>query len=180
MQIKQSYTYKYEQKHFSRNIEHKETVGGQCFKNVKGYCKTYKELGRNVLVSLVFGMRSWDDGNCTYGYHYLVKDADTGEFTDPQYSRYTFVELHSWTPEEYDKECDEFEFENKVHPAEEFAYHYVMKYNKQILAVMRFIKTQGWCKTSDKKLKDVCYVDPEELNVKPKYGNQELELFNIG
>lgn len=179
MQIKQSYTYKYEQRHFSRNIDHPITEGGQCFKNVKGYCKTYRELGRNVLVSLVFGMRSWDDGNCTYGYHYLVKDAETGEFSDPQYSRYTFVELHSWEPEDYEKECSEFESEQGVHPAEEFAYSYVLKYNKQILAAMRFIKTQGWCKLSDKKLKEVCSADPDEV-CEPQYGKQEISLFNIG
>lgn len=179
MQIKQAFTYRYDQNYFQRNIEHKVTKAGECFRNVKGYCNTYENLGRNVSVALVFGLRSWDT-SCTYGYHYLVKDSDTGEYSDPQYSRHTFVELHSWSLSDYEKECKEFEENHNVHPAEEFAYYYVLKYKKQLLAAMKFIKSQGHCKLTDAEIKEVCYTDPEQHIEIPKYGKKEIEPLNIG
>lgn len=179
MQIKQAFTYRYDQKHFQHNIEHEVTEAGACFRNVKGYCKTYEELGRNCHVSLVFGLRTWDSG-CSAGYHYLVKDASTGEYSDPQYSRYTFVELHSWSLSEYMKECEEFEALHKTHPAEEFAYHYVREYKKQLSAALKFIKAQGHCKLSDAEIKEICYTDPLQHTEIPKYGKKEIEPLNIG
>lgn len=179
MQIKQASTYRYDQRHFQRNIDHEVTVAGECFRNVKDYCRTYEKLGRNVLVSLVFGLRTWED-NCTYGYHYLVKDCDTGEYSDPQYSRYTFVELHSWSLVDYEKECGEFEENYGIHPAEEFAYHYVRNYKKQLSAAMKFIKSQGHCKLTDAEIKEVCYTSPYQHTEMPKYGTKEIKLFDIG
>lgn len=179
MQIKQAFTYGYEQEHFGKNLEH-VTVASECFKNVKNYCKTYKELGRNVRVSLVMGLRAWDSGTCTYGYHYLVKDADTGQYSDPQYSRYTFVELHSWTPEEYEQECKMFEHNYDGHPAEEFAFYYVELYQKQLRAALKFIKTNGWSRLlSDKAINEYVSLFDEQLTAKPEFGKTEVALFNI-
>ena len=178
MQIKQSNTYKYETKHFGKMLEH-DVVAGECFNNVKTFCSTYASLGRNVSVSVVIGMRSWDDGGATYGYHYLVKDEDTGEYSDPQYARYTFVELHSWSLKDYIRECEVFEDKYGGPPAEEFAFHYAVIYKKQLLAALKFIKSQGWCRVSDAKLKEYLQIDADVLTVQPKYGRKAIECFNI-
>lgn len=179
MEIKQAFTYKYETKHFGEMLKH-DVVAGQCFKNVANFCKTYADKGRNVMVSLTFGMRTYEEGATSYGYHYLVRDADTGEYSDPQYSRYTFVELHSWTLEDYVKECKEFENVHDIYPAEEFAYHYVHRFKKQLSAAMKFIKSQGYCKLTDAEIRESVRTDVKELLVKPKYGTQEIYCFNIG
>ena len=85
MKINQADTYKYEISHFGKLVEHAEGKAGACFDNVIDYCEKYKELGQNTGVSLVLGLRTFDDDKCTMCYHYLVKNNDTGEFSDPQY-----------------------------------------------------------------------------------------------
>jgi hypothetical protein len=178
LKIQQADRYKYEMRHFGKSVEGFKIESGQCFENVKGFCDKYASLGRSVRVSLVLGLRTWGKSDLTFGYHYLVHDEDTGEYSDPQYGRYTFIELHSWSVKEYDKECVEFERSYDMHPAQEFAYHYIEKYKKQLTAVIKLIKTQGHCKLSDANIRARLTSEPEE-RIQPKFGRQEIELFRI-
>lgn len=180
MKIHQANTYVYEKKHFGKLLEQDKGVAGECFKNVKQFCKEYRALGRHASVSLVIGMKAWDSGDATMCYHYLVKDDETGEFTDPQYWRYTFIELHNWSLEEYEKECDKFESENDYHPAQEFFTWYVYSgYAKIIENSIKLIKSlASWrVKLSDKAIET--YLKGEYDDCQPKFGTRIIEKLQI-
>lgn len=180
MKIHQANTYAYEKKHFGKLLEQDKGVAGECFKNVKQFCKEYRALGRQASVSLVIGMKAWDTGDATMCYHYLVKDDETGEYADPQYWRYTFIELHNWTLEEYEKECDKFESENDYHPAQEFFSWYVYSgYAKIIENSIKLIKSlASWrVKLSDKAIET--YLKGEYDDCQPKFGTRIIEKLQI-
>lgn len=180
MKIHQANSYAYEMNHFGKPLEFSSGVAGECFKNVKQFCKEYTNAGRNVSVSLVIGMRSWDSGEATMCYHYLVKDNETGEYSDPQYRRYTFIELHNWSLEDYEKECDKFESENDYHPAQEFFTWYVYSgYAKVIENSVKLIKSlSSWrVKLSDKAIET--YLKGEYDDCQPKFGTRIIEKLQI-
>lgn len=159
MTIHQANTYKYEMKHFGKLLEQNKGAEGECFKNVKKFCKDYLELDRDVSVSLVIGMRAWCEGEATMCYHYLVKDNTTGEFIDPQYWRYTFIELHNWSLEDYEQECNHFEEKFGYPPAQEFFSWYCQSgYRKIIENALKLIKSLSHfrVKLPDKKIESYC------------------------
>lgn len=180
MKIQQANTYVYEKENFGRLLEQDKGVPGQCYRNVKQFCKDYQLLGKDVSVSLVVGMRAWDSGQATMCYHYLVKDNQTGEFADPQYWRYTFIELHNWSVSDYIKECEMFEDEHGYHPAEEFFSWYCSNgYSKIIENSLKLIKSLScWrLKLSEKDIEIYCR--NEYAGCKPNYGHQVIEKLRI-
>ena len=64
MKIEHAFTYQYETKRFGKMLEHSPAKEGSCFDNVINFCKLYREKGRNTGVSLVVGLRGWDNA-CT-------------------------------------------------------------------------------------------------------------------
>lgn len=180
MKIHQANTYTYENGHFGKLLEQGQGVPGECFKNVKKFCEDYRLAGRDVSVSLVVGMKAWDTAEATMCYHYLVKDNQTGEFADPQYWRYTFIELHNRSLEEYNQECDKFQEENGYHPAEEFFSWYCLNgYGKAIEHSLKLIKSLSdfRVKLADKEIEAYrrgCYD-----GCKPLYGKQVIEKLRI-
>lgn len=180
MKIEHAFTYQYETKHFGKMLEHSPAKEGSCFDNVINFCKLYREKGRNTGVSLVVGLRGWDNA-CTMGYHYLVKDDDTGEFSDPQYSRYTFIELHNWSLDEYIKECDEFEAQHgERHSSEFYEWYKENGFYKPMINALKLIKSLAGYRIptlSDKAIKD--YVDTYLVSEKPKYGTQIIKRLNL-
>jgi hypothetical protein len=180
MKIQQADTYQYEMKHFNKLLGMDKGVAGECFKNVKQFCKEYQSAGRKTSISLVIGMKSWDSGEVTMCYHYLVKDDETGEYTDPQYWRYTFIELHNWTLEDYTKECDRFEDEHDYHPAQEFFTWYCFNgFGKTIENSVKLIKSLSdfRVKISDKAIE--CYCRDGYDDCQPKFGNRIIEKLRI-
>lgn len=180
MKIHQANTYAYEKKHFGKLLEQDKGVPGECFKNVKKFCKEYKDLGRDVSVSLVIGMKAFEFADVAMCYHYLVKDNETGEYADPQYWRYTFIELHNWSLEDYEKECDKFESENEFHPAQEFfSWYNYSGYHKAMVNAMNLIKNIAtWKpKLSDKAIES--YFKDTYDDCQPKYGTRIIEKLQI-
>lgn len=180
MKIQQANTYKYEMAHFNKLLDQDKGVAGQCYKNVRQFCKDYQNEDRDVSVSLVIGMKAWCEGGPTMCYHYLVKDNETGEFADPQYWRYTFIELHNWSLEDYEKECDKFESENGYHPAQEFFTWYVYNgYSKVIENSLKLIKSlSSWqVKLSDKTIAN--YLKGEYDDCQPKFGTKIIQKLDI-
>ena len=180
MKIEQANTYLYEMNHFGKLSEMDKGTAGECFKNVKQFCKDYRNLGRKCSVSLVIGMKAWDSADVTMCYHYLVKDDDTGEYADPQYWRYTFIELHNWSLEEYEQECDKFESENGYHPAQEFFTWYCFSgYGKVIENTLKLIKSLSdfRVKVSDKAIESYCRNGYDDCQ--PKFGNRVIKKLRI-
>lgn len=180
MKIEHAFTYQYETKHFGEMLEHTEIKEGHCFENVINFCDLYNSKGRNTGVSLVVGLRAWDFGGCTSGYHYLVKDIDTGEFSDPQYSRYTFVEIHSWSLEEYKKDLEGFYIEQGFEQSSEFFQWYCDNgFGKVFEKSLELIKALASCrvKLSNKEIKEDCARNLPA--VQPKYGTQIIEFKNV-
>lgn len=179
MKIEHAFTWKYEMNHFGEMLEHPPTKEGSCFENVINFCELYKSKGRNTSVSLVIGLRAWED-SCTAGYHYLVKDDDTGEFSDPQYSRYTFIEIHNWSLEDYKKDCNEFFKEHDFEQSSEFYQWYVNNgFGKSFEKGLGFIKSLAtWrIKLTDADIKERCtarFIDAE-----PKYGKQVVSKLEV-
>lgn len=179
MKIQHAFTYRYDINHFGCSIEHSGIKEASCFDNVIEFCKAYQSKGRNVGVALVVGLRGWEE-SCTMGYHYLVKDLDTEEFADPQYSRYTFIELHSWTLEDYERECSEFEqVYGEKHCSEFYQWYCSNGYRKVMENGVKLIKSLSDCgvKLSDESIRDYFREDFE--NVKPKYGTQQIYKINV-
>ena len=178
MKIHQADTYKYEMKHFGKLLNQDKGKEGACFDNVVNFCKEYNAASRNTSVSLVMGLRTYDDGHCTMGYHYLVRDDDTLEFVDPQYWRYTFVELHNWTLDDYNKDCDEFHREYGFTQSSEFFQWYCSNgYRKVFQNSIRLIKSLSDIKISDKSINE--YFKDEYVNAEPKYGTKQLHKLNV-
>lgn len=180
MKINQVDTYKYEISHFGKLVEHAEGKAGACFDNVIDYCEKYKELGQNTGVSLVLGLRTFDDDKCIMCYHYLVKNNNTGEFSDPQYWRYTFVELHNWSLDEYKREIEEFENEKGFRQSSEFFQWYCENNNKALKSVIKLIKdlADGKVKLTSQAIRD--YFELGYINFKPTYGKKMFSLLNVG
>ena len=179
MKIEHAFTYQYETKHFGKMLEHSPTKKGSCFENVINYCKLYKSLGRNTSVSLVVGLRSWEE-HCTMGYHYLVRDDDTLEYSDPQYSSYTFVELHNWTLEDYEQECKEYEEAfGEQHCDEFFQWYCSIGFGKALESAVKLIKNlAGYrIKLTDKEIKER-FREGYYGNA-PKYGKQAIQHLNV-
>ena len=180
MKIEHAFTYQYETKHFGKMLEHAPVKEGSCFDNVINFCKLYKELSRNTSVSLVLGLRGWDNA-CTMGYHYLVKDDDTGEFTDPQYSRYTFIELHNWSLEDYVKECNEFEQRHgERHSSEFYQWYKENGFYSPMLNALKLIKSLASYRIhglSDKAIKE--YINEYLVSEEPRYGTQVIQFRNL-
>lgn len=175
MRIEQADTYKYEMKHFGKLLDQGHGEDGACYKNVKTFCKEYKDMGRNVSVSLVVGIRTWCDDEATYGYHYLVKDDDTGEFADPQYWRFTFIELHNWSLEDYIKESDEYEKASGQHHLNEFfAWCCTDGFEKTIENALKLIKSLSNYKVrlSNKTIEQYCREQYSECP--PTYGKRVI------
>jgi hypothetical protein len=180
VEIKQANTYTYEMKHFGELLKLGSGVPGECFKNCKHFAEQYRKLGRDVSISLVLGMRSFESSDVAMCYHYLLKDNETQEYIDPQYWRYTFIELHNWSVEEYIKDCCNFEDEHGIHPAEEFFMWYVENgYNKVLENSMRCIKALSNIRVrlSDNKIKE--YLSATGCGFKPTYGKQVINKLSI-
>lgn len=179
MKIEHAFTWKYEMNHFGEMLEHAPTKEGSCFENVINFCELYKSKGRNTSVSLVIGLRSWDN-SCTAGYHYLVKDDDTGEFSDPQYSRYTFIEIHNWSLEDYKKDCKEFEDTYGFAQTSEFYQGYVNNgFGKAFESALTLIKALAeWrIKLTNADIKERCMRGL--IDATPKYGVQVVKKLEV-
>lgn len=179
MKIEHAFTWQYEMKHFGEMLKHVPTKEGSCFENVINYCELYKSKGRNVSVSLVIGLRAWEE-HCTAGYHYLVKDEDTGEYSDPQYSRYTFIEIHNWSLEDYKKDCEEFAEEYDCQQTSEFYHFYVNNgFGKAFEKGLSLIKALASrrIRLPDAAIKERCLQG--FLDSKPKYGTQVIKRLNV-
>lgn len=181
MKIEHAFTYKYETNHFGVMLDHVGIKEGRCFENVTSFCETYRKRGRNVSVSLVIGLRSWENSSCTSGYHYLVRDDETGEFSDPQYSRYTFIEIHNWSLEDYKKDCEEFVEECGIEQSSEFFQWYCENgFSKTFKKGLQFIKAIASYRVrlSDKDIKEDCATGI--VYAKPKYGTKVIQYLNVG
>lgn len=179
MKIEHAFTWKYEMNHFGEMLEHAPTKEGSCFENVINFCEFYKSKGRNTSVSLVVGLRAWED-SCTAGYHYLVKDDDTGEFSDPQYSRYTFIEIHNWSLEDYKKDCKEFEDTYGFAQTSEFYHWYVNNgFGKSFEKGLELIKclANRRIKLRNADIKERCETD--FIDAKPRYGSQVIQKLAV-
>lgn len=179
MKIEHAFTWQYEIKHFGEMLKHVPTKEGSCFENVINYCELYKSKGRNVSVSLVVGLRAWEE-HCTAGYHYLVKDDDTGEFSDPQYSRYTFIEVHNWSLEEYKQECNEYKLvHGEGHSSEFFQWYKENGFYKIMVNAVKLIKSLAGHRIhlTDKQIKEYFY--EVLVSQKPKYGCQKIQTLNV-
>lgn len=121
--IVQASTYHYDMRHFGKYLDCTHGESGACYSNVFLFADFYKKVGREFDVVLTFGGRSWDNAN-VFGYHYVLRDTETREYIDPQYSRSTLLPVHEWTLAEYRKEFDEFVKDTGEIPTGDFAAFY--------------------------------------------------------
>ncbi|MNK14267.1 hypothetical protein D3C87_323670 [compost metagenome] len=183
MKIYQANTYDYEMKHFGRLLKQDRGEEASCFKNVKQFCRDYIKEGRDVSVSLVVGLRGWcDQAGSTLSYHYLVKDNETGEFTDPQYWRFTFIELHNWSLKDYEKECNEFQEIYDKHPKQEFFKWYCdfgfLHIIEHSLKLIKSFSSGQRLRLSNKRIEEYCRDDDCDYEI-PKYGKGMIPLLDL-
>ncbi len=149
--IHQADTYKYDMKHFGKDTKCDQGASGECYNNVFAFAKHYKQLGKIMNIILVFGGRAWDNNN-VFGFHYLLQDANTGEYIDPQYRRYTFFPVHQWTVEEYKVDMKEFKKRFGYKQAEEFAAWYCDKHKDYVEAGSLMVRAMADYRKPSKKV----------------------------
>ena len=170
MKFGKASTYHYDMKHFGCMLKHDvKIIPGQCFRNVARLEKFYASLGRNMRIVLVYGGRWWDNG-CQMGYHFLLQDADTGEYVDVQYRVYFFFVLHSWTPQEYRDERYNFLKKYRHQFSCDFFDYYFNNYKSLMLTAKTLLKKlhkfRGEGQTHNER----------EYAIKPEFGTQEFSV----
>lgn len=169
--IYQADTYKYDMKNFGRYLDCTHGRSGMCYFNVFTFADFYKEYGKSFNIVLTFGGRSWDDGVCTFGYHYILQDVVTGEYIDPQYRRSTFIPVHVWSLEEYRKEYEDFTSQRGEIPTGDFAAWYGFMYRDYVEAGCLMIRAMASGKSPTKKeIKEMLHECSYDVATKPTLG----------